>query len=118
MDGVEREPHGPRIHPPTHDPCSCSEQGTYSANARKPLTTDNWSVTPTFDPQSRMAMSTFPLSILLGVIGPWQIVLVVVVLLLLFGGKKIPELMRGLGQGMKEFKDASKNEDKPKDEGK
>ncbi|HQW04943.1 MAG: twin-arginine translocase TatA/TatE family subunit [Flavobacteriales bacterium] len=57
-------------------------------------------------------MSTLPLSILLGVIGPWQIVLVVVVLLLLFGGKKIPELMRGLGQGMKEFKDATKGDDK------
>ena len=54
-------------------------------------------------------MATLPLSVLLGVIGPWQIVLVVVVLLLLFGGKKIPELMRGLGQGMKEFKDASKD---------
>jgi sec-independent protein translocase protein TatA len=53
-----------------------------------------------------MALSLLPLSILLGVIGPWQIVLVVVVLLLLFGGKKIPELMRGLGQGMKEFKNA------------
>jgi sec-independent protein translocase protein TatA len=55
------------------------------------------------------------------VIGPWQIVLVVVVLLLLFGGKKIPELMRGLGQGMKEFKDASKEpskEDPKKEEGK
>ena len=63
-------------------------------------------------------MTAFPLSILLGVIGPWQIVLVVVVLLLLFGGKKIPELMRGLGQGMKEFKDATKNEDKPKEDGK
>lgn len=43
--------------------------------------------------------------------GPWQIVLVVVVVLLLFGGKKIPELMRGLGSGIKEFKDASKNDD-------
>ena len=63
-------------------------------------------------------MHAFPLSILLGVIGPWQIVLVVVVLLLLFGGKKIPELMRGLGQGMKEFKDASKDEGKTKDESK
>ena len=50
-------------------------------------------------------------SILLGLIGPWQIVLVVVVILLLFGGKKIPELMRGLGSGIKEFKDASKEED-------
>ncbi|MDO4228721.1 MAG: twin-arginine translocase TatA/TatE family subunit [Capnocytophaga sp.] len=51
-------------------------------------------------------------SIFLGMIGPWQIVLVVVVLLLLFGGKKIPELMRGLGSGIKEFKDASKEENK------
>lgn len=46
----------------------------------------------------------------LGVIGPWQIVLIVVIVLLLFGGKKIPELMRGLGSGLKEFKDASKEE--------
>ena len=51
-------------------------------------------------------------TILLGMIGPWQIVLVVVVILLLFGGKKIPELMRGLGSGIKEFKDASKEDDK------
>lgn len=42
--------------------------------------------------------------------GPWQIVLIVVVVLLLFGGRKIPELMRGLGRGMKEFKDASKQD--------
>lgn len=47
--------------------------------------------------------------------GPWQIVLIVVVVLLLFGGKKIPELMRGLGSGIKEFKDASK-EDKPEED--
>ena len=45
-------------------------------------------------------------------IGPWQIVVVVVLVLLLFGGKKIPELMRGLGSGIKEFKDASKEDDK------
>ena len=45
-------------------------------------------------------------------IGPWQIVLIVVIVLLLFGGKKIPELMRGLGQGMKEFKNATKEEKK------
>ena len=43
--------------------------------------------------------------------GPGQIVLVVVVILLLFGGRKIPELMRGLGSGIKEFKDASKEDD-------
>ncbi|WP_343486893.1 twin-arginine translocase TatA/TatE family subunit [Allomuricauda sp. d1] len=52
------------------------------------------------------------LSIFLGIIGPWQIVLVVVIVLLLFGGKKIPELMRGLGSGIKEFKDASKEDEK------
>jgi len=45
-------------------------------------------------------------NILLGMLGPWQIVLIVVMVLLLFGGKKIPELMRGLGSGIKEFKDA------------
>ena len=45
------------------------------------------------------------LSILLGIIGPWQIILIVLVVLLLFGGKKIPELMRGLGKGVREFKD-------------
>ncbi len=43
-------------------------------------------------------------------IGPWQIVLIVIIVLLLFGGKKIPELMRGLGSGIKEFKDASKED--------
>ncbi|MEX0313255.1 MAG: twin-arginine translocase TatA/TatE family subunit, partial [Allomuricauda sp.] len=48
----------------------------------------------------------------LGILGPWQIVLIVVVVLLLFGGKKIPELMRGLGSGIKEFKDASKEDEK------
>lgn len=46
--------------------------------------------------------------------GAWQIVLIVVVVLLMFGGKKIPELMRGLGSGIKEFKDASKDEGKDK----
>ena len=43
-------------------------------------------------------------------IGPWQIVLIVVIVLLLFGGRKIPELMRGLGSGIREFKDASKED--------
>jgi len=53
-----------------------------------------------------MSLYILPLAI-----GPWQIALIVVVVLLLFGGKKIPELMRGLGSGIKEFKDASKEED-------
>ena len=50
------------------------------------------------------------------VIGPMQITLIVVAVLLLFGGKKIPELMRGLGSGIKEFKDATKEEDKQKED--
>lgn len=51
-------------------------------------------------------------SIFMGMIGPWQIALLVVVVLLLFGGRKIPELMRGLGGGIKEFKNAVKDDDK------
>jgi sec-independent protein translocase protein TatA len=54
--------------------------------------------------------------IILGIPGPWQIVLIVLVVLLLFGGRKIPELMKGLGQGMKEFKKATKDEAKTEDE--
>ncbi len=44
--------------------------------------------------------------------GVWGFVLILVVVLILFGGRKIPELMRGLGGGIKEFKDAVKEEDK------
>jgi sec-independent protein translocase protein TatA len=40
-----------------------------------------------------------------------EIILILVIVLLLFGGKKIPELMKGLGKGIKEFKDASKGEE-------
>ena len=50
-------------------------------------------------------------TVFLGIMGPNQMILILVVVLLLFGGRKIPELMRGLGQGMKEFKDASKGEE-------
>lgn len=46
-------------------------------------------------------------------IGAPQIILIVVIVLLLFGGRKIPELMRGLGSGIKEFKDASKEDTTP-----
>ena len=46
-----------------------------------------------------------------GRIGIWQIVLIVIVVLLLFGGKKIPELMKGLGKGVKSFKDGMKEEE-------
>lgn len=51
------------------------------------------------------------MSILLGMIGPWQIILIVVIVLLLFGGKKIPELMRGIGKGTREFKKGISGED-------
>lgn len=43
-------------------------------------------------------------------IGPTEIILILLIVLLLFGGKKIPELMKGLGRGVKEFKDASKGD--------
>ncbi|WP_027138100.1 twin-arginine translocase TatA/TatE family subunit [Gaetbulibacter saemankumensis] len=54
-------------------------------------------------------------SIFLGMVGPWQWVIIGLAVLLLFGGKKIPELMKGLGSGIKEFKDASKEDEKPED---
>ena len=46
---------------------------------------------------------------LLGVLGTNEIVIILVIVLLLFGGKKIPELMRGLGKGVREFNDAKSN---------
>ena len=49
---------------------------------------------------------------ILGMIGAPQVIIILVFILLMFGGKKIPELMKGLGKGMKEFKDASKGEEK------
>jgi sec-independent protein translocase protein TatA len=42
---------------------------------------------------------------------PFHLILIVLIIVLLFGGKKIPELMKGIGQGMKEFKKASKLDD-------
>ena len=57
-----------------------------------------------------MIISTVLLSI------SWQHILIVaLIVLLLYGGKKIPELMKGLGSGVKEFKDAVKEDDKKKD---
>lgn len=45
-------------------------------------------------------MTVYPL----GIVGPWEIVIIALIVLLLFGGKKIPELMKGLGKGVKSFK--------------
>jgi sec-independent protein translocase protein TatA len=46
---------------------------------------------------------------LIGVIGTNEIIIILVIVLLLFGGRKIPELMRGLGRGVREFNDAKTN---------
>lgn len=51
------------------------------------------------------------LFIILGVIGPWQIALIVAIVVLMFGGKKIPELMKGIGNGIREFKKAKDDVD-------
>ena len=60
------------------------------------------------------------LSIFLGWVGGYEWVLIVLVVVLLFGGRKIPELMKGLGRGIREFKDGVKEpeadtNDNPKD---
>ncbi len=51
-------------------------------------------------------------------IKPSEIILILVIVLIFFGGRKIPELMRGLGQGIKEFKDASKGGNEKDNSGK
>lgn len=51
----------------------------------------------------------------MGKFGITEIILVLAIVLLLFGGRKIPELMKGLGRGIKEFKDASKGDEKQSD---
>jgi sec-independent protein translocase protein TatA len=56
-------------------------------------------------------------SILLGVLGTQEIILIVIAILILFGGRKIPELMRGLGKGIREFNDAKSNVRKEIEEG-
>ena len=48
---------------------------------------------------------------ILGGLGMPEIVIILIIILLMFGGKKIPELMKGLGRGVKDFKDASKGVD-------
>ncbi len=53
--------------------------------------------------------------IVAGMIGGWQIVIIIAVILLLFGGRKIPELLRGLGKGISEFKKGIQGDEEPKD---
>lgn len=52
------------------------------------------------------------LTIIAGLIGGQEVIVILLIVVLLFGGRKIPELMKGLGKGIKEFKDASKDENK------
>ena len=59
-------------------------------------------------------MLAYPL--LVGSLGTWEIILIVFVILLLFGGKKIPELMKGLGKGVRSFKEGLKDVEKEIDE--
>ncbi len=54
------------------------------------------------------------LLIIAGVIGPTELLAILAVAILMFGGTKIPELMKGLGKGIKEFKNASKEDEEPK----
>lgn len=56
-------------------------------------------------------MTLYPL--FLGKIGMTEILIILLIVVLFFGGKKIPELMRGMGRGVKEFKDAMNGESKP-----
>lgn len=53
----------------------------------------------------------------LGSLGATEIIIIAILILLLFGGKKIPELMRGLGRGIREFNDAKTNVQKEIEEG-
>lgn len=54
------------------------------------------------------------MNVFAGMFGPTEIALIVVLAVILFGGRKIPELMKGIGQGMKEFKKATRED--PADE--
>ena len=56
------------------------------------------------------------ISILLGILGGQEVLIIAILVLLMFGGKKIPELMKGLGKGIKEFKDAKDGTDENKPE--
>ena len=51
------------------------------------------------------------LFVLAGFIGPQEIIIILIIVVLMFGGRKIPELMKGVGKGMREFKKATKGED-------
>ena len=72
---------------------------------------DQFSKNGYFSRSKSVVMNT----VFLGIMGPNQMILILVVVLLLFGGRKIPELMRGLGRGVKEFKDGVPDEESQDD---
>ncbi len=51
------------------------------------------------------------LAILIGMFGHWEILVIVLIVLLLFGGRKIPEMMKGMGKGIRSFKKGMSGED-------
>jgi sec-independent protein translocase protein TatA len=59
----------------------------------------------------------YSLFILLGVLGTQEIIIIAIIILLMFGGRKIPELMRGIGKGIREFNDAKNSVRKEIEEG-
>jgi len=61
---------------------------------------------PTFEAQFITYMGKF---------GSWEIILIALGILLLFGGRKIPELMKGIGKGIREFKEGVKGDNKDKE---
>ncbi len=61
--------------------------------------------------QNQLTLNKMNLFVIAGFLGPQEIILIVLALVLLFGGRKIPELMKGLGKGMKEFKKAKSEMD-------
>ena len=68
-----------------------------------------WSFTNTYDRLSLIAALLAIMNIMFaGIFGGWEIVLILAVVLILFGAKKLPELAKGLGQGIKEFKKATR----------
>ena len=60
-------------------------------------------------------MTNLLILLFLGGLRGWEIIIIAVVILLLFGGKKLPEMMRGLGQGVRSFKDGMKEGSKVED---
>jgi len=46
-------------------------------------------------------------------LGPWELIIILAIVLLIFGGRKIPEIARGLGEGIRNFKDSMRSDEKP-----